>query len=210
MKTVQRPSYLFTADWFSARISQWQDALGFLKGRSGLCALEVGSYEGRSAIWMLENLLTGEGCTLICVDRFDEDDGSVERRFDLNISFSGRAACVRKIKGDSFEVLKALPTQHCDLIYVDASHDGERVLEDIVLAFACLKVGGVIVVDDYRWSWRSDSVVAKGRAFGNPIHEVDPHDRVDPGVAIRGFLAANARRAEVISCDWQIFVRRTR
>jgi predicted O-methyltransferase YrrM len=209
MNRGTRPSYLFTADWFTARVPQWLAAVGHLRGLNDLSVLEVGSYEGRSAIWILENLLTGENCSITCVDRFGEDDGTIERRFDLNLSSSGRKASVRKLKGDSFDVLKTLPARSYDLAYVDASHDGEHVLEDIVLSFSCLKVGAILVVDDYRWRWDTDSVFAKGRAFGRPIHDVDPGERVDPAIAVRGFLAANTRRAEVISSDWQIFVKRT-
>jgi predicted O-methyltransferase YrrM len=38
-----------------------------------------------------------------------------------------------------------------DFIYIDGSHMAQDVLCDAVLAFRLLRVGGVIVFDDYIW-----------------------------------------------------------
>ena len=38
-----------------------------------------------------------------------------------------------------------------DFIYIDGSHAAPDVLADAVLAFALLRVGGVIAFDDYVW-----------------------------------------------------------
>ena len=46
---AEQPDYEFTWDWVSQDSSVWLEHLGNLKGKPNLRALEVGSYEGRSA-----------------------------------------------------------------------------------------------------------------------------------------------------------------
>ena len=60
----------FTTDWFDARKRYFEKYLTPLAGRDYLNFLEVGSFEGRSAIWCLDNILTGNECTIVCVDTF--------------------------------------------------------------------------------------------------------------------------------------------
>lgn len=38
-----------------------------------------------------------------------------------------------------------------DMIYIDGNHEPDYVLEDAVLSFRKLKVGGVMIFDDYGW-----------------------------------------------------------
>jgi predicted O-methyltransferase YrrM len=57
---------------------------------------------------------------------------------------------VRKLKGDSRALLRTFPRQQTfDLVYIDGEHHAASVLEDAVLAFPLLKVGGAMVFDDY-------------------------------------------------------------
>lgn len=60
----------FTQDWFSKNIPVWERLFAPLKGRPNLQILEIGSFEGRSACWLLEHVLTGEGAGIDCVDTF--------------------------------------------------------------------------------------------------------------------------------------------
>src|SRR6185312_6234037 len=39
-----------------------------------------------------------------------------------------------------------------DFVYIDGSHQAPDVLADAVLAFQLLKLGGVLVFDDYLWA----------------------------------------------------------
>jgi len=108
----------------------------FGNGRQGLHALEIGSYEGRSALWMLENVLTDTSCTLTCIDIFS------------NTNFIQNTAAFRDrltyIIGDSRVVLRSHfeRKEQFDLIYIDGNHAACNVLEDIVLSFPLLKTGG--------------------------------------------------------------------
>ena len=49
--------YDSSEDWFSHNIPQFEPFLGHLKGKP--CRLlEIGTYEGRSALWLAENIAT--------------------------------------------------------------------------------------------------------------------------------------------------------
>ena len=58
----------FTHDWFSHNIPNWALWLADFKYKPGLRGLEIGSLEGRSAVWLLKNILTHETSSLDCCD----------------------------------------------------------------------------------------------------------------------------------------------
>ena len=72
----QQP-YVFNDDndWFTHKLPAWEVALKDKVGEPGLNYLEVGVYEGRSVLWMLENVLTDPTSTVTGVDIFFEMDG---------------------------------------------------------------------------------------------------------------------------------------
>lgn len=139
--------YQFTEDWVSPHSGVWREHLKHLKGRRNIHALEIGSFEGRSALWFLENILTDATSTITCVDLFIGK--TYEDQFDHNIQVSTLGKKVRKIKGSSQTILRQLKLNHYDFIYVDGSHFAVNVLMDAVLSWDLLKVGGIIIFDDY-------------------------------------------------------------
>jgi predicted O-methyltransferase YrrM len=54
-------------------------------------------------------------------------------------------------RGYSNEVLPTLEDNSFDIVYIDGNHEPEYVLEDAVLAFRKVKVGGYLIFDDYGW-----------------------------------------------------------
>ena len=70
-----------------------------------------------------------------------------------------------------------------DLIYIDGSHTAADVLIDAVLAFQLLRVGGVMIFDDYLWSME-------------PALSVDPLNMPKP--AIDAFAAIFLRKTRVL------------
>ena len=160
----------FTNSWFdeSARIN-WDQLIPSLAPRR---ALEIGSFEGASACYLLGYLGGSEGGELHCIDTwdggiehargsaFEADMPTVEQRFWNNIAVSSRAAkhSVKVVahKGHSDLQLANLLSSgrqgYFDFIYIDGSHQAPDVLSDAVLAFKLLRVGGIIAFDDYLWS----------------------------------------------------------
>lgn len=149
-------NYRFTQDWFSHNIPVWQQLVPLVPERR--VALEIGSFEGRSTVWLAEN-----GMKVIdCVDTWQgsEEHGqldmlSVEETFDYNIQKvrSSTDVIIRKHKGLSTRVLATLAecSATFDFIYIDGSHIARDVMTDACMAWPMLNPGGVLVFDDYLW-----------------------------------------------------------
>jgi predicted O-methyltransferase YrrM len=145
----------FTSDWFSHHISVWIGFFASLRwdAEAPKTVIEIGSYEGRASLWMLENLLKNKESVLHCVDVFAEKDGadSYWRRFKSNIEGASGSKKVSVHSLTSFEFLIEFISKgrRADFIYVDGSHRAADVLEDLVLSFRSLKPGGILICDDY-------------------------------------------------------------
>ncbi len=135
---------IFTTDWVSGYATLWEQELKHLVGQPNVAALEIGSFEGRSAIWFLENVLTHESSSITCVDPFP---GRVVEYFDHNVRVSGHADRVVRLRGMSQRVLRTMERRY-DFIYIDGCHRPACALADIVLSWD-LKSSGVMIIDDY-------------------------------------------------------------
>jgi hypothetical protein len=154
-----------TEDWTSQNFSVWADILQPLRAQQ-INVLEIGSWEGRSALFFLNYL---SNCRITCVDTFAGGDEhrnnpkwasllpEVERRFDANVArFKSR---VEKIKAASSTALADLgiAKRRYDLIYVDGSHRAADVYADAVLAWSLLNRRGAVIFDDYEWPHATDA-----------------------------------------------------
>jgi len=149
--------YQLTDDWFSH--AKWEE-LGIVKRLPRRRRfLEVGSWEGRSMIYTVENLME-DGGELTCIDTWNggwehqsRDMGLVEQRFNFNqavLSDRYPERKVKKLKGPSYCALQGLQADF-DMIYIDGSHHGLDVMTDACLAWPLLAGGGLMIFDDYRW-----------------------------------------------------------
>ena len=90
----------FSTDWATSHFSVWRKVLAPLRGR-GINVLEIGSWEGRSAIFFLNYL---RDCRIVCIDTFaggveHQTAGPfvaevplIEQRFDRNLAHSRAAS----------------------------------------------------------------------------------------------------------------------
>jgi predicted O-methyltransferase YrrM len=147
----------FTADWFTQYAEQWLERLGYLRNQE-THALEIGSYEGRSACWMLDNILTHVQSDIVCVDTWDGKDKTLgeetiraKQRFQKNMKFYRSKVDVVEL--DSLRALTGfiLDKESFDLIFIDGDHEGYSALTDLILSWHLLKSGGWLVFDDYLW-----------------------------------------------------------
>jgi len=182
------PQYSFTDDYVSRHIDNWTRLLAPWQGAAGVRMLELGSYEGRSAVWFLQNVLTGEGAGLVCVDVFYRPRW--ELRFDHNIRVSGKGGRVTKVKGQAAEFLAAAP-ESFDIIYVDASHEARDVLLDGMLSWRRLTPGGMLIFDDYLWEQERSATRR-------------------PQLAIDLFLENFAGQYDLVLKEYQVAIRRVR
>jgi len=152
--------YQYTKDWFAWAPKVWGQLITHLPGRKTF--LEIGSFEGRSTVWTVENMME-DGGEIYCIDTWEgseehvkgELDGA-EDRFHQNISvlrtkFPNRA--VVSFKSTSVKALAGLLTHNkqFDFIYIDGSHVAKDVLTDACMAWPLLKKNGLMVFDDYMW-----------------------------------------------------------
>lgn len=160
---MQNRQYKFTHDWFSNNEKNWRAILKFVNWNPNRVAkiIEIGSFEGRSTVWMLENLINHPDSRVYCVDSFQggEEHGGIsfEKVYDTfmhNIRQTGKAQQVEVIKNKSHLALASLIStlhEQIDFIYVDGSHQAPDVLSDLVFSFHLLKEGGLLICDDYLW-----------------------------------------------------------
>lgn len=146
-ETEYAKKYNFTTDWVTHNIPTWEKVLHQFKGKSNINYLEIGVWEGRSLIWMLENILTHPTSKATCIDIFYHD--KVKQRFRANLKASGFLEKVTVITGRSQFELKYLPLESFDIIYIDGSHSADNVLADAVLSWQLLKNNGLLILDDY-------------------------------------------------------------
>jgi predicted O-methyltransferase YrrM len=182
---AQSQQYSFTADWMSGQSQHWPQDLAKFAGRPGIRMLEIGSFEGCSAIWFLENILTHPAARLVCLDPFS--DPRQEMRFDHNMKLCSGQARLEKRPGRSEAVLPQLERSSFDLIYVDGSHDAPFVLWDAMLSWELLKPGGILFFDDYDWG-----------------SERPPERR--PKLAIDLFLSSHAGRYDLLRQGYQVVI----
>ena len=192
--------YKFTQDWFHWAPEVWQQLTPMLPGQPGIRHfLEIGSFEGRSAIWIAENMMV-EGDILRCIDTWgggeehgELDMSEVEERFRHNLTVAAEKFPRRRIiatPGNSVERLAGMYGSHTyDFIYIDGSHIAKDVLTDACMAWPLLKTGGIMVFDDYMW--------------GNPrdiLHR--------PKAAIDAFTTLFAEELEIIHVGYQAVIRK--
>jgi precorrin-6B methylase 2 len=189
-----RGDYEFTSDWFTSNIPIWEIVMKRYRGRPGVNYLEIGAYEGRSAIWVLENILTDPTSHVTAVDIFD---GDYEARYRRNIKMTGAADRVTTIKGPSQVELRKLPLESFDIVYIDGSHAMSDVLEDAVLCWRLLEPGGLLIFDDYHWI----GALAAGHA-GDAATDM-------PKPAIDAFARCFAGKFETVHNGYQLVLRKT-
>lgn len=121
---------------------------------------EVGAFYGANMVSVAETYGAHPDSTLIAIDPwtdyadYPEYKGQQMMIYDAfvqNMSACGLTDRVTVKRGYSNEVLPTLEDNSFDIIYIDGNHEPEYVLEDAVLAFRKLKVGGRLIFDDYGW-----------------------------------------------------------
>lgn len=189
--------YKFTQDWFAWAPKVWEQFKPVLPERKHF--LEVGSYEGRSTVWTVENMMD-DGGKIVCIDTWSggeehqvigEPMNVVESNFDHNMDILRQKfpdRYVSKHKGKSNYALTCL-SDSFDFIYIDGSHQAPDVLTDACMAFPLLKPQGIMVFDDYMWGDSRDI-----------LHR--------PKIAIDSFINIFAEHIEVMAMGYQLAVRK--
>ena len=147
-----RTKYEITQNWFLN--SELRIYLkDYISKSEKNCILEIGSYEGMSAIFFSNNYLDHPESTLTCVDPHGVSKNipkEVKGRFIRNIAKSKNFEKINYInmKSDDFFVSN---TKKFNFIYIDGNHEYEQVFRDLTNASINITVDGIIWLDDFLW-----------------------------------------------------------
>lgn len=150
--------YTFTNNWFGSQLPIHTKIFNqYINIDEPLKILEIGSHEGRSTTFFVDNCLTNDLSSVDVIDPWDTNDltspvlDSTENLFINNIKQSKHPNKVNVYKGYSNNILPELITKKLkyDYILIDGSHLTKDVLLDAVLCFELLKDNGIIFFDDY-------------------------------------------------------------
>lgn len=137
-------------DWFSMNMNVWKNYLTPLKE---IKYLEIGSFEGRSAVFGGELSNVKE---ITCVDTFE---GSKENGENINYDLVYKN-CLENLNrlNKPYNLIKN--TSHnffqnnnktFNVIYIDGSHFHENVKKDFINSMNCLDDRGILICDDFLW-----------------------------------------------------------
>lgn len=197
-----RSRFNFEHRWFDQVLPEWDKRTSSLQGTK-LRILEIGSFEGGSATWILDNLMSHPESTLTTVDTFggsmehadhpseEYNVDTLEKRFRANVALCSEHAKLTVIKARSEEALLELRRQgkQYDFIYIDASHVAFDVLHDGAVAWRMLVDGGTMVFDDYTWQRYNE-------------------DAYNPGIAVDALVACAAPWAVAEAAETQMWVKK--
>lgn len=197
-------NYHFTESWFSHN-----DLDAFVpKTTDEIKMLEVGSFEGRSTVWFLENVLLNRKSTITCVDPWttysqnsdtfnsyftsesEWDFRNHKRTFLHNIYNSGFMEKVNVIQDSSHLALPKLISNgdKFDIIFIDGNHTSPFVITDCVMSWYLLNKGGLMIFDDYLWG--------------------DVNSTNSPKIAIDSFVNCFKDYLEVVWSDYKFAIKR--
>lgn len=156
-------------------MKSWQAVGGFFnyphvydrvvqRSKDGDTIVEVGSWLGQSMAYLGQHLQARQWHgRLVAVDSFrgeanqpahyaevEQNGGSVRPAFEQNMKDCGIAHMVEIIEGDSAASADHFQDNECSFVFIDAAHDTESVVKDILAWMPKMKGGGIIAGHDYQ------------------------------------------------------------
>jgi predicted O-methyltransferase YrrM len=150
-----------TQDWFSSNAFHFFKEIN--KYKKNFSYLEIGSFEGSSALFVLKNF---NKSIVFCVDKWNLNNNYIshekkiikqlnldfkkaEENFDYNLhKFRNR---YKKFKMES-KIFFKTNNKKFDIIYIDGSHSYSNFKNDLLKSWKILKKNGLLIVDDIFWN----------------------------------------------------------
>ena len=176
--------YMLADNWFSVI------NLNDYKNRP-IYYLEIGTFFGANLLSVEKTYAQHPDSKLYCIDPWEDYEEYHEYKgqqlniydtFIENIEKSEKKNKIIINRGYSNVEIPKFQDAFFDIIYIDGNHNAEYVLEDAVLSFRKLKIGGIMIFDDYIWE------TAK--------------------IGINGFLSSYMKKLEFFIKENQVFVRK--
>lgn len=181
----------FSEDWFSGNIPHWVDAFHHagIQPSDKLKILEIGSFQGRSALFLAQYFSSAH---IDCVDTWEGSDEHILNSATITLgdvfrkNLEGYAGVKMHVMTSSEYFLKSTNDAY-DIIYIDGSHRASDVLLDVVSAFYRLRRGGLLMLDDYLWKHYS-------------------HAEKNPCVAINSFFKIFENEVNIVRFGYQMYL----
>lgn len=173
----------------------WGRWLKHLIDQPNIVGMEIGTFKGESAEFMCENVFTHETSQYICVDPFT---GNVEHAVGgIDCTTLEQEARTRLAPFKQCKIVREHSQNYLrrfagelDFCYCDGGHSAMEVMRDAVLIFEALKVGGLLIFDDYPWATM-------------------PRELDRPKMAVDAFLACYADHIELLDKPgWQVAIKK--
>jgi len=167
-----------------------------------LVFLEIGVFEARTSCWLLDNILTlrKNPGILYLIEPYLTKFG----KYNL----SQHLGDIILLQDFSVNVLIRFIQEKLlkfDLIYVDGDHNACGLLQDLILSWKLLKVGGIMLIDDYEmeavdpWFYKSHKEFSENYPQLKFTH---------PRIAIDSFLTIYRGQYDKIIDNYQIGLRK--
>lgn len=157
--------------------------------------LEIGTFYGANLFSVVDSYCSHPDSKAYSVDpwidydQYDEYKGSQEIIYSswrTNLENFPQKNKIEERRGFSRDQISKFDDEFFDIIYIDGNHNPDFVLEDAVLSFRKLKVGGYLIFDDYTWAGQ---------------------DGPQPGVD--GFMKGYWKRIQYLNCiESQVFLKK--
>ena len=144
--------------------------------------VEVGSWQGKSAVFMAVEILNqNKNIKINCVDTWE---GSIEHKEENIIqknllyetflkNIEPVKQVIKPIRKSSVEGAKLFKDNSVDLVFIDAAHDYENVKNDINAWYPKVKPGGILAGHDKTWPGVVKAVNEFLLESNNALHILD-------------------------------------
>lgn len=156
----------------------WKDIVNF---DTDFKYLEVGIFQGANLLSMLleyPNCIQMHGIDPWCdhndyteyLGKQNENEQVFYRNFNKLSDTDKQKINIHK--DFSNKVIPKFQDEYFDLIYIDGNHAPCAVLEDAVLSFRKLKIGGYMIFDDVAWGDVNDALESFLKCYKNKIEVI--------------------------------------
>ena len=139
-------------DFFTQNTNVWKKILSNIDNFN---YLEIGTFEGRSALFISE-LKNSKKIT--CIDPYIEYDDSHKYNFKMSEVYESVSEKFKEVQNKSISLIKKKSDdffsenkEFFEVIYIDGHHQYEYVKRDFENSMNCLKINGILICDDFLW-----------------------------------------------------------
>lgn len=183
--------------WFSRVQEGFGNVVSRFAGKP-IVYCEIGCWAGAAAEYVAKNVLTHPDSLGIGIDPYPEtriaDNTAVKALAAKRLEFMGdRWIWIYEMSNEGLrEAEQILGKQKIDLAYIDGCHAGSQVFQDWSNIWPLLRIGSVVIFDDYwhrraakeLWPHVRDAVVGIESAFAGMIKPVSGLDKRQIGFEV--------------------------